>query len=83
MGTTANIMLIKNNVIYIANVGDSLSVMYKDKKAYNLNREHQIVIESEKDRVIKSGATVQGYRINGMLNLTRAIGYLRFKKNKN
>ena len=82
MGTTANIMLIKNNVIYIANVGDSLSVMYKDKKAFNLNREHQIVIESEKDRVIKSGATVQGYRINGMLNLTRAIGDLRFKKNK-
>ena len=83
MGTTANIMLIKNNTIYIANVGDSLSVMYKDKRAFNLNREHQIVIESEKERVIKSGATVNGYRINGMLNLTRAIGDLRFKMNKN
>ena len=83
MGTTANIMLIKNNVIYIANVGDSLSVMYKDKKAYNLNREHQVVIEEEKERVIKSGATIQGYRINGMLNLTRAIGDIRFKKDKN
>ena len=42
---SANIMLIKNNVIYIANVGDSLSVMYKNKKAYNLNREHQTIIE--------------------------------------
>ena len=83
MGTTANIMLIKNNVIYIANVGDSLSVMYKDKKAYNLNREHQVVIEEEKERVIKSGATIQGYRINGMLNLTRALGDIRFKKDKN
>ena len=82
MGTTANIMLIKNNVIYIANVGDSLSVMYKNKKAYNLNREHQIIIATERDRVLKSGASIEGYRINGMLNLTRAIGDLRFKSNK-
>ena len=82
MGTTVNIMLIKNGIIYIANVGDSLSVMYKNKKAYNLNKEHQIIIESEKTRVIKSGATIVGYRINGMLNLTRAIGDLRFKSNK-
>ena len=83
MGTTANIMLIKNGVIYIANVGDSLSVMYKYKKAYNLNKEHQTIIESEKERVIKSGANIVGYRINGMLNLTRAIGDLKFKSNYN
>ena len=83
MGTTANIMLIKNGIIYIANVGDSLSVMYKHKRAYNLNREHQTIIESEKERVIKSGAKIIGYRINGMLNLTRAIGDLKFKTNSN
>ena len=81
MGTTANIMLIKNGTIYIANVGDSLSVMYKHKKAYNLNREHQTIIETEKERVIQSGANIVGYRINGMLNLTRAIGDLKFKSN--
>ena len=83
MGTTANIMLIKNGIIYIANVGDSLSVMYKNRKAYNLNREHQTIIESEKERVLKSGASIVGYRINGMLNLTRAIGDLKFKSNYN
>ena len=83
MGTTANIMLIKNGVIYIANAGDSLSVMYKNKKAYNLNKEHQTIIESEKERVLKSGANIVGYRINGMLNLTRAIGDLKFKSNYN
>ena len=81
METTANIMLIKNGTIYIANVGDSLSVMYKHKKAYNLNREHQTIIETEKERVIQSGANIVGYRINGMLNLTRAIGDLKFKSN--
>jgi serine/threonine protein phosphatase PrpC len=83
MGTTANIMLIKNGIIYIANVGDSLSVMYKNKKAYNLNREHQVIIEDEKERVLKSGANIVGYRINGMINLTRAIGDLKFKTNIN
>ena len=83
MGTTANILLIKNGVIYLANVGDSLSVMYKHKIAYNLNREHQTIIEEEKNRVLKSGANIIGYRINGMLNLTRAIGDLRFKSNNN
>ena len=82
IGTTANIMLIKNGIIYIANVGDSLSVMYKNKKAYNLNREHQTIIKSERERVLKSGAIINGYRINGMLNLTRAIGDLQFKTNK-
>lgn len=83
MGTTANIMLIKNGVIYLANVGDSLSVMYKNRKAYNLNKEHQLIIPEEKERVLKSGATIVGYRINGMLNLTRAIGDLKFKSNPN
>ncbi len=83
MGTTANIMLIKNGIIYIANVGDSLSVMYKNKKAYNLNKEHQTIIQSEKERVLKSGANIVGFRINGMINLTRAIGDLKFKTNYN
>ena len=83
MGTTANIMLIKNGIIYIANVGDSLSVMYKNKKAYNLNKEHQLIIEAEKERVLKSGANIVGFRINGMINLTRAIGDLKFKTNCN
>ena len=83
MGTTANIMLIKNGIIYIANVGDSLSVMYKNKQAYNLNKEHQTIIETEKERVLKSGANIVGFRINGMINLTRAIGDLKFKSNYN
>ncbi len=81
MGTTANILLIKNGILYIANVGDSLSVMYKNKRAYNLNREHQTTMQSERERVLKSGAIINGYRINGMLNLTRAIGDLSFKSN--
>ena len=62
MGTTANIMLIKNNIIYLANVGDSVSVMYRDGKAYNLNREHQVVIESEKERITQTNNDAYGHK---------------------
>ena len=40
-------------------------------------------MKSEKERVLKSGAIITGYRINGKLNLTRAIGDLKFKSNPN
>ena len=48
----------------------------------NLNKEHQTIIESERNHLIKSGSIITKYRINGILNLTRAIGDLNFKLNK-
>lgn len=74
MGTTANIVLIKNNYLYIANVGDSLAVMYKNGQAIKLSQEHKVTLESEKSRITKSGARIFNNRIEGRLNLTRAIG---------
>ena len=82
MGSTANIMLIKDNIIYLANVGDSLSVMYtKNNKAIKLNREHKTTLKSEEERISKSGAEIKNKRINGILNLARALGDLKFKEN--
>lgn len=81
MGTTANILLIKNNNLYLANVGDSFSVMYKNGKAIPLNQEHKTTLISESDRIIKSGAQIINNRVEGRLNLTRAIGDLEFKSN--
>ena len=82
MGTTANIMLIKNNNLYLANVGDSLSVMYtKNGKTIKLNREHKTTLKSETERIEKSGNEIKNKRINGILNLARALGDLEFKKN--
>jgi len=74
MGTTANIALITNNYIYIANVGDSLAVMYKNGKAEKLNQEHKISLNSEISRIRNSGSKIINNRIEGRLNLTRAIG---------
>ena len=74
MGTTANLALITGNYIYIANVGDSLAVMYKNGKAEKLNQEHKISIQSEINRINNSGSKIINNRIEGRLNLTRAIG---------
>jgi hypothetical protein len=74
MGTTANILLIKNNYIYLANVGDSMAVIFKNGVATRLNQEHKTTLPSEFTRINKSGARIIHNRIEGRLNLTRAIG---------
>lgn len=79
MGTTANIVLITPSHIYISNVGDSLSVMYKNNQAIQLNQEHKTTLKSEYDRIQKSGEFIINNRIKGKLNLTRAIGDFQFK----
>lgn len=90
MGTTANILFIKNNYMYFANVGDSISVMFKSGQAIKINSEHKTTLVSEFTRISKSGAKIYNNRIDGRLNLTRAIGKnssliligdLNFKKN--
>jgi serine/threonine protein phosphatase PrpC len=82
MGTTANILFIRSNYLYLANVGDSLAVLYKDKKATKLNLEHKTSLQSEFERINKSGAKIINNRIDGKINLTRALGDLTFKQNK-
>lgn len=81
MGTTANVLFIKNDCLYLANAGDSITVMYKNKKAVQLNREHKTSLKCEKDRIEENGVKIIGYRVDGVLNLTRAIGDLKFKSN--
>ncbi len=89
-GTTANVILIKKQHFYIANVGDSLAVLYKNGKAIRLNVEHKLTVPGEKNRVQNAGMRIINNRIEGKLNLTRAIGILKlilgdfvFKNNQN
>lgn len=76
MGTTANILLLKNNYLYVANVGDSMAVLYKNGQVVRLNQEHKPSLPSEFTRISKSGAKIINNRIDGRLNLTRAIGMI-------
>ncbi|XP_028121660.1 probable protein phosphatase 2C 60 isoform X2 [Camellia sinensis] len=50
--------------------------------AYNLSRDHKPDLEAEKDRILKAGGFVQYGRVNGSLNLARAIGDMELKQNK-
>ncbi|XP_028121662.1 probable protein phosphatase 2C 60 isoform X4 [Camellia sinensis] len=49
--------------------------------AYNLSRDHKPDLEAEKDRILKAGGFVQYGRVNGSLNLARAID-MELKQNK-
>ena len=73
-GTTANIILIKNNIMYFSNIGDSISVMYKNGKAERINLEHKTFLTSESTRIANAGKKIVGDRIEGRINLSRAIG---------
>ena len=43
-------------------------------QAYNLSRDHKPDLEAEKERILKAGGFIHAGRINGSLNLARAIG---------
>ncbi|KAI5392325.1 hypothetical protein KIW84_076927 [Lathyrus oleraceus] len=50
--------------------------------AHNLSKDHKPDLELEKDRILKAGGFIQVGRVNGSLNLARAIGDMEFKQNK-
>jgi serine/threonine protein phosphatase PrpC len=81
-GCTANVMLIKNGKFYVANAGDSRCVMAVDGKAIDLSVDHKPELQSEIDRIHKAGSTIINGRVDGNLNLCRAIGDLKYKQNK-
>jgi serine/threonine protein phosphatase PrpC len=45
-------------------------------QAYNLSRDHKPELEAERERIRSAGGFVLMGRVNGNLNLSRAIGIL-------
>jgi len=43
-------------------------------QAYNLSRDHKPELEAERERILKAGGFIHAGRVNGTLNLARAIG---------
>ncbi|XP_065848477.1 probable protein phosphatase 2C 60 isoform X2 [Euphorbia lathyris] len=81
-GCTACVSLIRNNQLVVANAGDSRCVISRKGQAYNLSRDHKPDLEAEKERILKAGGFIHAGRVNGSLNLARAIGDMEFKQNK-
>ncbi|PIA45893.1 hypothetical protein AQUCO_01600264v1 [Aquilegia coerulea] len=75
-GSTACVAVIRNNQIVVANAGDSRCVISRKGQAYNLSRDHKPELEVEKERILKAGGFIHAGRVNGSLNLARAIGIL-------
>lgn len=82
-GTTAIVSVIKGNKLFVANVGDSRCVLCRNGKAIELSTDHKPEDEDEFSRIEKAGAKVtDNGRVNGGLNLSRALGDHVYKQNK-
>lgn len=81
-GCTACVAIVRNNQLIVANAGDSRCVISRKGQAYNLSRDHKPDLEFEKERILKAGGFIHAGRVNGSLNLARAIGDMEFKQNK-
>ena len=85
-GCTACVVVIDTltKKIFFANAGDSRVILCKKGKAYRMSVDHKPELELEKNRIQKAQGWVNEFgRINGNLNLSRTLGDLEFKKNKN
>ncbi|CAG2173503.1 unnamed protein product [Oppiella nova] len=83
-GCTALVVLISNDndVIYVANIGDSRCLISKSRKTSSLSTDHKPEDRAERKRIERSGGHVIEGRINGGLNLSRAFGDHQYKRNK-
>jgi protein phosphatase 1G len=82
VGCTANVLLITPTNFFIANAGDSRSVLCREGKAVALSEDHKPDSPIEEARVKKAGGVISMGRVNGGLNLTRSFGDFDYKRNK-
>lgn len=74
-GCTAVVALLRGKELYVANAGDSRCVLCRAGKAVEMSVDHKPEDTPEQDRIIKAGGRVTcDGRVNGGLNLSRAIG---------
>jgi serine/threonine protein phosphatase PrpC len=90
-GCTANVCLISVNespcpLLYCANAGDSRSIVVRsDGRAVPLSIDHKPSLAGERRRILHAGGRIIGKmdpRVQGDLNLSRAIGDWRHKQNR-
>jgi serine/threonine protein phosphatase PrpC len=79
-GSTATIVLIQDNKIYCANVGDSRAYIIYDNYIKKITVDHKCSIPEEAERIIKAGGKITKNRVQGQLVLSRSLGDLYVKK---
>ncbi|CAB0036730.1 unnamed protein product [Trichogramma brassicae] len=81
-GCTAVVAVLKGDELYVANAGDSRCVLCREGQAVELSFDHKPEDAPEMERITKAGGNVTADgRVNGGLNLSRALGDHSYKKN--
>ncbi|KAJ7661362.1 phosphatase 2C-like domain-containing protein [Mycena polygramma] len=84
-GATAVVALVTRDTIYVANAGDSRSVISVKGEVEPLSFDHKPSNEVEKARISGAGGYIQEFghraRVNGNLAVSRALGDFQYKKN--
>ncbi|KXS18075.1 protein phosphatase 2C [Gonapodya prolifera JEL478] len=81
-GCTAVVAIVTDDdVIYVANAGDSRCVLCSDGKAVAMSEDHKPGNPDESARIMRGGGFVEYGRVNGNLALSRALGDFEFKQN--
>jgi len=86
-GTTATSVLVRNDRIVCANVGDSRAVLCRGGKAFDLSKEHRVygngqLAKEETMRIAQAGGWVAQGRVCGILAVSRAFGDWEFKEGR-
>ena len=79
-GSTATILLLNEDKIYCANVGDSSAFIIYDNYLKKINVDHKCTDPKEEERILKSGGKITKNRVMGQLVLSRCLGDLYCKK---
>ena len=84
-GCTACVCVIDedNKKIYFANAGDSRVVICRKNVAYGKSEDHKPDLPRERERIQKADGWISEGRVKGALNLSRGLGDLEYKQNKN
>lgn len=64
----------KQQVLYVANVGDTRAVLSNNGVAERMSFDHKSTNETEVARIKNGGGIVFGNRVGGQLAITRAFG---------
>jgi protein phosphatase 1G len=80
-GCTAAVVLIKDNVLYVANLGDTRCILSRNNNALRLTSDHKPSDQTEKKRIERANGRVFCGRINNRINVSRAFGDHSYKLN--
>lgn len=78
-GSCACVVILTGYDLFIANLGDSRAVLLNSESLINLNYSHLPELDEEQQRINDAGFEIADGRIDGVINVSRAIGDFTYK----